>query len=1447
MKRKTIGILAAVLGIVFLGLAGLWYYMQTSAFMETAGQTAASTASEMLGVRIDVGSIEVKSLRTLEVHDVAVYDKQAEIIARADKAQVTYRLLSALSAPAEAVKEVTVSDVEAVIAQRDDGSWNFEDLISKTPGGQKFHGMVRVENGRVIGRMQGKELTLEKLNGSLDMADYPVMKAEVSGENQGTQVEASGTFDEDRQIVNAKINNMDLGSYLGLVPDGLIPQDVSITGGKVETAQIHAFRNGGKLSFTGDADFADGAVHIMETDVTGIKGHAAFTDAEALVSVEADADGQHAKAHGKIRFDTGDPYLDLTASSESFDPSRILKNLPYQGAASFDVKVRGTFKNPSIEGQVKVAEGSAMDIPFQNLSAKVRYQDQNVFVKDMRVQVFGGKAEGEAAIAADNLSYTAHVKATGIDMGLLSEIVPQASVVTGKATADVGISGVGTSLEQLQAYGSAKLENGTYGALPIENINTSFYLAGDNLQLDFLSINLPNHSRLAAEGTITGLLTSPKLDLTYYGAHFDLSLLQKVEPNADVTGLSDFKGTVQGDLANPQVAVNFSGLKGTLFKQPFDSLKLKASGSLDGVNIDDFLMEKDGKEVWRVAGSIGFTGERKLNLQIDTMGARMEDIAALVAPDQPITGNVDNIIKFTGTLDNPKGVGYIHFYRGSYRGVLLSGMDGDYFLEDGVVRLQDFHAYSPMVDMILNGTIDQNRNLSMKVEAKDIDLKRIEHKLPYEVSGHGTFKGYIKGNVDRPEFYGLLDAPDIVLNAQEIKNLHGMVKYRNGNVDIDQFGFEQNGGTYDAVASINTETKAITGEVVVQNADVNAITALLNQKNDLVQGRLNCSATLAGNVDNPQVAVYGSMPKGTVGGYDVHDVDIDIQLADQVVAVKKIEGKQGSNGLFSLSGTAGLAAEQPLQGKLSASDLEMGMFAKAAGIQANVIGTADIEATFGGVVPNPSADVTISGHNGGVQGSTFDNLNGVFHLKNGLITVDTLTVQKVTGVKTYQASAKGIIPSRALFADKNEQLDDIEQIQLTVSLDQADLSLLPTVSKQVDWAVGATAGNLKIHGTLAHPLVDGTVGLTNGAVKWKMLEKPMTDMNAKITFAGSKVTVQDFSGKMGEGTYSLTGFVLLDGVSPDKYDFTLKADKLDIQSDLFRGPITGEIHVFDTDFYGRHMPKISGTVDFQNCMVSVPAIPDGDSDLPDAVLDVQVNVGDKVHFYSSYLYDLYLGGQFHIGGIVSHPKMSGSLQVKRGGTINYLKTEFKIREGLATFDQVASFLPSIDFFADTRLTQAKVFLSAKGPLDKMEIKLTSSPEMSQTQIIQLLTLRDAYKNGQKNMNAGDMLSVGIQMSFLSEVEDILRDFLFLDQFTISRGSGSIYDRHDLENETNKYDFNVQMGKYISDRVMVKYTRSLGGQNVNRYGLQYDFNDKLGLTFDREGSGYIVGLEARMSF
>lgn len=1446
MKRRTLGILAAVLAVILLGLGGFRYYIQTSAFMEMAGQTVSTAVSESLGVQVDVGDIQVKSLHDLEIHNLAIYDKQAELIARADKAQVTYRLFSALSAPADMVKEVVVSDVTATIRQRQDGSWNVQDLMSGTSSAQKFHGKVRVERATITGQMKGKEVTLTDAAGTLDCADYPVMRFEATASNQESAVEASGTVSSDRQIVTAKVDALDLADYLGWIPEGTIPDTVTVKGGKVQNMVLHVFRDGSTLSFSGETDFSDGAVNVLGTDITAIHGHSAFTDREALVFVDAEAAGQKANAHGKIRLDTGTPYLDLTVSSSAFDPSKILKNIPAQGSVSFEAAVKGPLTDPQVDGSVKMDQGTVENIPVQNAAAKVRYQDQHVFVQDMRASVLGGKIAGEAVVSAADLSYTAHIKADGIDLSQAAVYEPSLAAVTGQVSADVGITGKGLDRSSLQVYGNASLNRGTYRGLSVDSLTTSFYAAGDDITIDYLSANLPNHTSIGLEGSIKDALETPKLDLAFYGGHVDLSLLQQLDSRIDMSGLADFKGTVHGDASNPQVAVRFLGQHGAIFKQPFDSLLFTASGSLDGIGIDSFLMEKDGKETWRAVGAVGFTGEKKVNLQLDTMGARMEDIAALLAPDQPITGNVDNIIKVTGTLDNPSATGYIHFYQGSYHGVLLSGMDGDYFLENGLLRLQDFHAYSPMIDMVLNGTINRQMQLDMVVAAKDIDLKRVEHKLPYEVSGHGTFKGKIGGTISAPDFHGILDAPKLVMNDQTITNVHGLVQYSHGLLSVDQFGFQQNDGSYDLAVAVNTNTKALSGNVVVQKADINAISALMNQKNDLIQGRLTSGIELSGTADNPTATVTGEIASGTIGGYDIHQVELDLRLLNHVVYVNKLSGYQGANGQFQASGN--VALDGPIQARLTATGLAAGMFTKMAGVDTAVTGTADVTASFGGYTNNPSADVTVTAKNGGVQGATFDTLDGVFHLKNGLVNVETFNVQKMVGTKNCSANARGIVPWRAVTAGRDEWLDDQEQIQLTVGLDQADLSLLPTLSKQVDWALGATNGNLKIHGTLAHPMIDGSVSIPSGSMKIKELEKPVTDMKAQLVFSGNKVTVKEFFGKMGDGTYSLDGSLDLDGLTPNHYDFNLVLDRLDIQSKFFRGPLNAQLHLADTDFYGHHWPKLSGQIDFKDCTVSVPAIPDSDGSLPEVVFDVQVNVGDKVHFYSPYLYDLYLAGQFHVGGVTSHPKMSGSLQVKRGGTINYLKTVFKVREGTAYFNQVGSFLPSIDFLADTRLTQAKVFLSAKGPLGgNMDLQLTSSPEMSQTQIIQMLTLRNAYKSGQTNMDVGDLLSVGLQMSFLSEVEGAMKDFLYLDQFAISRGNGSAFDTHTAETDTNKYDFNVEMGKYISDKVMLKYTRGLGGTNINRYGVQYDVNDRLGLTLEREGGAYVVGLEARTTF
>ena len=149
-----------------------------------------------------------------------------------------------------------------------------------------------------------------------------------------------------------------------------------------------------------------------------------------------------------------------------------------------------------------------------------------------------------------------------------------------------------------------------------------------------------------------------------------------------------------------------------------------------------------------------------------------------------------------------------------------------------------------------------------------------------------------------------------------------------------------------------------------------------------------------------------------------------------------------------------------------------------------------------------------------------------------------------------------------------------------------------------------------------------------------------------------------------------------------------------------------------------------------------------------------------------------------------------------------------------------------------------------------KVTLTSNPEKSETEIMQLLTLRDAYGNSTSNMSMADVLAIGLQMSILGDIEDTIKRTLGLDRFIFASGSGSAlesFSSKDTDNNDHKEDFNISIGKYINDKVMLKYTQGLTGDKIKRYGFQYDFNDNLGFTVERESNEYIFSLEARYKF
>ena len=108
-----------------------------------------------------------------------------------------------------------------------------------------------------------------------------------------------------------------------------------------------------------------------------------------------------------------------------------------------------------------------------------------------------------------------------------------------------------------------------------------------------------------------------------------------------------------------------------------------------------------------------------------------------------------------------------------------------------------------------------------------------------------------------------------------------------------------------------------------------------------------------------------------------------------------------------------------------------------------------------------------------------------------------------------------------------------------------------------------------------------------------------------------------------------------------------------------------------------------------------------------------------------------------------------------------------------------------------------------------------------------------------------LLLAGLQMSVLGEVQNAIRDLLQLDELTFSTGTFEKGEKGADKQAIEAY--NIQIGKYVTDKVMLRYTQSLS-EDMRRYGIRYDFTDRFSAFALRDEKNHNwFGFEARFSF
>lgn len=841
MQKKSKIIVGASVFIIFCISLMTFLWINSQSFKQETANLISKQVENILGTKININSLYIVSTNSAAIDDVEIYDKENELIAKADKVVFTIDFWQILrQSPLAGLSEVDVINPEVNIIQRSDGSWNVEDLIDKdsdTP--VDFKGIVKVENGQSKLRFEGKQLSIDKINLEADCADLTAINLDGSLNHEDALVEFDGVVGEViKTNLEIKAQDLDILKYLPFIPEEYLA-NVNIKQGFINKANITISGNlENQYTLDGSVSFVDGACEVLGQNVEDIRGIILLNNKNIQLFVSGSAQGQKVAVHGNIEDYMTEPRLRLIAESKSFRPELFIEGIPFNGEVSFVSAIYGTLDDIRIGAQVNSKLGYIYDYPIEDINIQARYRDNKVFIDDFRADFANGWiwASGQCDLA--DLSYKGSFRASNIDISVFNNYLPQ--VITGNAIIRGDFKGQGVEFENLDLSGRLEVNNGSYDNISVEKLEASFYKEKDLLQIDALTASFANGGKLAAKGG----LQNDNINADFYASNVDMSLVKNYLPSMDIQGNANFSGSLVGNIENPVLNIDLMAKDGSIMNQPFDSLLINAIGNLDGMRVDRCQFIQNGEIVHDATGLLGFKGKRFIDMIVKTNKARMENLIKVVMPDLKITGNVDNTLHLTGNLENIKAQGKLHFYEGSLNGILISEVDGTYDYNDGDICLNNFDIISPFIKANLNGTIDRNQEMNIKFNADEILINKMPLDLPYPVEGKANFDGTLTGHLGALNFDGILQADDIVLNGENIDDIYGHLKLANRILSLEQFKFKQNNGEFDFNGAVNLNTKQVEGKAIIVQADINAAMSMANLKNNLLNGRFDGIAQL---------------------------------------------------------------------------------------------------------------------------------------------------------------------------------------------------------------------------------------------------------------------------------------------------------------------------------------------------------------------------------------------------------------------------------------------------------------------------------------------------------------------------------------------------------------------------------------------------------------------------
>jgi translocation and assembly module TamB len=892
-------------------------------------------------------------------------------------------------------------------------------------------------------------------------------------------------------------------------------------------------------------------------------------------------------------------------------------------------------------------------------------------------------------------------------------------------------------------------------------------------------------------------------DLRYAAKNVEPAVLNKLF-DLKFAYLNDINPTIkyaEGSLAdsfsNPKVTVDLKIDELGYQNYSLDNLKIRAILENDRLEIAEAKVSIN-QALIRAEGEIRDLSKKAImDLNIRSENLYFQDLASASKTELPLSGQLYLNADLSGAISDynfdlrvDTSNSIIAFKGQQFE---LSNLSSIIKKEDENFRVEDFSFEHQNLVFKASGLYNLETGFDLSYQLDGIEVQNYLNKYPDfadKISGSLEMDGFLKGPITEIVMNFNLAAEALAYDGLKLDINENDFEYnfKNDQLDINKFNFSFASGKYQLNGQAFNLTKNPESEIEFELIEV-PIQVILEKYLGLYPF-------------TKEVILRGESQIQTEGSQYNAALNIDAYLA------------QAEQRSFNLNGKIGREIDLEFEG----SELPLGFSSAEYDFNLDLNANLALDGNISGEITNPILNLNHNLNSIQINNTAVDSITGNILLEND---------RRFSASETINFKQGGNLDIDGSYSFNDDQLN------ISSSLNSLPLSfILSFLGDQIS-GNGQINGNLRAEGTMGSPQLSGELGIKGTSLEVGIWA-PIKNYVAEIKFQNDRALLQNVKGQFVDGSFEIGGAFNL--LNPDNFwDLSLNGKKLYFDYGSLTGP-------FDTklSFSGPLMdPLLKGELSLYDFIIGIPFEwsadesdeeesdeSEDDSFVPRIELDLCPE--NNVRVKNKNMDILVQNGDLSLDFNQSRNNslmMEGRLRSTEG-RFNYYNSRFTLNNAEAIFSPVdEGDIPNLLVNATTYASGREINVILNGPADNMSISFSSNPEMTEEEILNLLSSRGALGSA---IIGGE--NIGVQQIIMQELIRIVNGFLQEDLISgIESDFRTALSLDRIEIDAYQYGLErevaIYLGKNINKRFYLEYA-AFFGEDVgdNEISFQYRLNE-----------------------